>query len=272
MKYFIKEEENFNDATGAELAVAMPQADTVIFTPELTTPAGNRVVVTKTLELDEYEYEDKKKQLNSRSAIFVANAAVLAKTSDNFEGKARKASKLSIVKSAPEEFGDLKGLIKTLPPHETMVEHKPSKITVQPDSDRVSEEMRNVKVQAFLYAASREDDNDFHLIVGRDPKESEKVFMTMEISGLPTKGVPPFDKKTFATLKSARAAYKGFFKNNLPGLGYDFYPNPVPITIAGSLFFDMSHAKGPRPGPSKLRPFMPVVWEVHPVTEIEFKI
>jgi hypothetical protein len=100
MKYFIKEEENFNDATGAELAVAMPQADTVIFTSELTTPAGNRVVVTKTLELD--EYEDKKKKLNSRSAIFMANAAVLAKTSDDFEGKARKASKLSIAKSAPK--------------------------------------------------------------------------------------------------------------------------------------------------------------------------
>jgi hypothetical protein len=152
-----------------------------------------------------------------------------------------------------------------------MVKHKP-KITVQPDSNRVSEEMRNVRVHAFLYAASREDDNDFHLIIGRDPKESTKVFMTMEISGLPTKGVPPFDKKTFDTLKSARDAYKGFFKNNLPGLGYDFYPNPVPIIIGGSLFFDMSHAKGSRPGPSKLRPFMPVVWEVHPVTEIEFKI
>ncbi len=269
MKHFIKEEENFNDVTGAELALAMPQTDTVIFTSELTTPAGNSIVVTKTLELDEYEYE--KKKLNSRSAIFMANAAVLAKTSDDFEGTARRASKLSIFKSAPEEFGDLNDLIKTLPAHEAMVKHKP-KITIQPDSNRVSEEMRNVKVQAFLYAASREEDNDFHLIIGRDPKESTKVFMTMEISGLPTKGVPPFDKKTFDTLKSARDAYKGFFKNNLPGLGYDFYPNPVPITIAGSLFFDMSHAKDSRPGPSKLRPFMPVVWEVHPVIEIEFKI
>ena len=269
MKYFLKEEGNFAGLPGAALAKAMPQADTVIFTSELTTPAGNTISVTKTLELDEYEY--KKKSLDSRSAIFMANAAVLANTSDTFAGTARKASKLSIVPGEPEKFADLNDLIKTLPLHKAMVNHTP-KITTKADSKRVSEEMRSVKVEAFLYAASREDDNDFHLIIGRDPKESTKVFMTMEISGLPSQNAVPFDKKTFDTLKSARDAYKDFFKNNLPGLGYDFYPDPIPITITGSLFFDMSHATGSRPGPSKLRPFMPVVWEVHPVTEIKFKI
>ena len=34
---------------------------------------------------------------------------------------------------------------------------------------------------------------------------------------------------------------------------------------------DASHATGSRPGPSKLRPKMPVVWEIHPVTKIVFE-
>ena len=146
-----------------------------------------------------------------------------------------------------------------------MVNHHPS-ITTSANSNRVNEEKRNVKVSAFLYAASRENDNDFHLIVGRDPNETAKMFMTMEISGL-----PPAGSQFFAQLKSARDAYKNFFGNNLPGLGYDFYNPPISITIEGSLFFDMSHATGSRPGPSALKPFMPVVWEVHPVTRIDFE-
>ena len=45
-----------------------------------------------------------------------------------------------------------------------MVKHKP-KITTVSMSKRVIEETRNVRVTAWIYAASREDDNDFHLIV-----------------------------------------------------------------------------------------------------------
>lgn len=251
------------DLTGRELAMEMPQNDSIIFSDTFTSPRGNKFVITKTLELDAYEYE--KKGFESRSDVFMANAIALAESSDTFGGTSRKAAKLSLANANTEIFGDLKDLIDTLQSHQSMVEHQPI-IKTGATSNRVAEERRNVKVSAFLYAASREDDNDFHLIVGRDPNESEKLFMTMEISGL-----PPESSQFFARLQSARDAYKAFFNNNLPGLGYDFYNPPPSITIEGSLFFDMSHATGSRPGPSKLKPFMPVVWEVHPVTGIEFE-
>ncbi len=256
-----EENANLDSLTGAELAMAMPQADSVIFTDEFTAPGGNKFQVTKTLELDEYEEQ----RFESRTDVFMANAETLSQPSDNFRGTSRKIAKLSIADAETENFNDVKDLIETLPAHQTMVNHHPH-ISTGANSDRVEEEIRNIEVTAFLYAASREDDNDFHLIVGRDPGENEKMLMTMEISGL-----PPESSEFFETLKSARDAYKEFFGNNLPGLGYDFYSPPIPITISGSLFFDMSHATGSRPGPSRLRPFMPVVWEIHPVTNIEFE-
>jgi len=87
----------------------------------------------------------------------------------------------------------------------------------------------------------------------------------MEISGLPphTNKFPAFDK-----IKEARDAFKDFFGGNLPGTSYDFYDPPRPVTIEGSLYFDMSHATGPHPGPQSLKSRMPTVWEVHPITSI----
>ena len=120
-------------------------------------------------------------------------------------------------------------------------------------------------VSAFMYAASREADNDFHLIIGRDPKVTPEMYMTMELSGL-----PPASSPSFKPLKAARDAFKNFFKtrvgSQLPGLTYDFYQPPIPVQIDGSLFFDMTHAQGSHPGPPSLKSRMPVIWEVHPIT------
>ena len=77
--------------------------------------------------------------------------------------------------------------------------------------------------------------------------------------------------RTFAKLDTARSAYFEYFGNGLPGTSYDFYDPPREIEIEGSLFWDASHASGGRPGPQRLRPHMPVVWEIHPVTEIVFE-
>ena len=112
-------------------------------------------------------------------------------------------------------------------------------------SDRVDEEKRNVRVKAFLYAASREDDNDYHLIIGRAPNKPAK-YMTAEISGL-----PPGGSASFGKLDAARSAYFEYFGDGLPGTSYDFYDPPREIEIEGSLFWDASHASGGRPGPQK---------------------
>jgi hypothetical protein len=214
--------------------------------------------ILRTNESDEYDPPVALEELAGFEAVRAA-----AVVNERFSGTARKACKLSIADAPVERFNDLKKLIETLPKHDAMKHHQPP-ITVAATSGRVAEEKRNVRVTAFLYAASRENDNDYHLIIGRS-RTAAPVYMTIEISGL-----PPSNSPAFARLKAARTAYKNFFPN-LPGSGYDFYQPPVPVEVEGSLFWDASHATGSRPGPQQLRPKMPVVWEIHPVSEILFE-
>jgi hypothetical protein len=198
-------------------------------------------------------------------AVSLAEAArAPSPAGDDYAGSDRMAAKLSIATAAPEDFGDLSDLVGSLVSDADMTNHDPT-ITRASDSGRQPEEGRNVRVRAFLYAASREADNDFHLIVGRDP-QSDPTYMTMEVSGL-----PPTSDPAFARINAARDAYKSFFGANLPGSGYHFYRPPIPIEIEGSLFFDITHATGGHPGPADLRPNIPTIWEVHPVTNIVFE-
>jgi len=219
-------------------------------------PATYRIIRTNEV--------DPKDQAMPRAAV-VPFAAPVVPIGDNFQGTARKAAKLAIPSAPSETFVDLQGLLKTLPSKRAMKKHKP-KITIAADSGRVAEENRNVRLLVFLYAASREDDNDFHLIIGRDPDSTPHVYMTVEISGL-----PPESRKSFVPLKAARNAFKKFFGADLPGMSYDFYDPPIPVEIEGSLFFDMSHATGQGPGPKSLRKNIPTIWEIHPVSSFVFE-
>jgi len=196
--------------------------------------------------------------------VSLAAAATFAAAGDNFAGTDRKAAKLAISDATTESFTDLKDLVATLVPDTKMIKHQPP-IKKDAKQGRLKEESRNVRVRAFLYAASRENDNDFHLILGRNPK-SVAMYMTMEISGL-----PPKTSKSFTRIQKARDAFKSFFGAKLPGPSYHFYRPPIPVEIEGSLFFDITHATGGHPGPKDLRPNIPSIWEVHPVTNIVFE-
>lgn len=238
-------------------------------------PQGTEVLSTRTfssskntsykIEVVKDDREEEMRALPARERDVAVAPSVVAALGDNFQGTARKAAKLSFATAPVETFADVQLLINTLPSHSAMVHHTPP-ITVLANSNRVAEEKRNVKVRAFLYAASREDDNDFHLIMGRAPNASPAVYFTMELSGL-----PPANSAAFTRLMAAREAFKTFFGSNLPGTSYDFYTPPIPVEVEGSLFFDMSHATGGRPGPATLRPKMPVVWEMHPINRIVFE-
>jgi hypothetical protein len=216
------------------------------------------------LRTDEVDAKDAPLTAAERASAIATTAAVIRNVGDDFMGTARKAAKLSISGAAPETFDAVAPVVATLPPKAAMINHDPE-ITDEADSGRVAEEERNVRMTAFLYAASREADNDFHLIVG-NPQGQQEVYMTMEISGL-----PPSDADSHAQLSSARDSFKGFFGDKMPGTSYDFYDPPIPIRVEGSLFFDMSHAHGRSPGPPTLHPHMPVIWEVHPISSIEFE-
>lgn len=125
-------------------------------------------------------------------------------------------------------------------------------------------ENRNVRVVGLLYAARREPDNDFSLTVGGGESAENRIYMLMDISGLPQASSP-----TFARLGAVRDAYKRFFgMKNVPELGYDYYKPPIPITIEGSLFYNASHSSV-RSGPPALLNHIPTNWRIHPITNIQ---
>jgi hypothetical protein len=247
------------------LRTGMPSLDSIVkVLPVAASATASAAVVAakyrviQTDEVDAYELDESDPQ---------ATILAVAPTGDNYKGRDRKAAKLSKADAELEEFSDLKDLIDSLTPDAEMVDLD---IPIGETSDRVEQEQRNVRVEAFMYAASRENDNDFHLIIGRDPNKKE-IYMNMEISGLPPKSSP-----AFAELKVARDVYKNFYKETLhrpvPGLKYQFYPDPpIPVVIEGSLFFDATHSHGNRPGPPSLKSRIPRIWEIHPITKIEFK-
>ena len=247
----------------------MPSADSIHDARQVVVAHGRQFRILRTTEVDEYESSPRavslRKALTVRGAPSTkAMAAAMKKlpTGDQFQGTSRKAAKLSIAPSPTQTFADVKTLIASLVPEAKMIAHKPT-IATTASSGRVKEENKNVKVKAFLYAASRESDNDFHLIIGRAPTKSPEMYMTMEVSGL-----PPQNSPALGELTAARGAFKSFFGAKIPGFTYDFYDPPIPVTIAGSLFFDASHSTGQRPGPPSLKSRMPTIWEVHPVTSI----
>ena len=182
---------------------------------------------------------------------------------DQFQGTARAAAKLSIVSAPPESFVTLSSLLDALPPDNVM---RALNIPKSADSERVAQEQRLVTVTAYLYASSKEADDDFHCIVGSDSSGSTR-FMNVEVSGLPDAA-----SAFLAPLTAARNEFKAFFTNNnvdsLPTEGYEKYNPPIPVKITGSLFFDVDHLPGSI-GPVGLKPAS--AWEIHPVSDIQFE-
>lgn len=252
-------------------STGMPSLDSVhavvTFKP---VPGGPTFRILRTIETDTYESSPLKTAVSalvaagqpSPTAIADALAAAAPARSDDFAGTARAAAKLSIGTGVLETVADVAALIASLPADTSMIHHTPI-IDTSRTSGRVAEEQRNVELNGFLYAASREADNDFHLIIGRAPGATPEMYMTMEISGL-----PPSDSPAYAQIKGARDSFTAFFGAHLPQTTYDFYQPPIPVVVQGSIFFDMTHASGQRPGPPSLKSRMPTIWEVHPISSI----
>lgn len=211
--------------------------------------------ILRTNELDPYE------KPKSHTTI-AASAMLAAADGDDFTGKDRRKAKISISDAKVETFDDLSDLLDSLESDAKMAKHKPKIDAKDPKSDRVEEEKRNVRVATWLYAASRENDNDFHIILGRDPEEPQRRYMNAEVSGL-----PPANSSARPKLKAVRTSFAAVVQQQTPGLGYDFYDPPIPVTVQGSLFFDMTHAKGSKPGPASVKP--KTIWEIHPITNIK---
>lgn len=185
-----------------------------------------------------------------------------APSPDNYHGTARKAAKLSVGTASPKTFPDLGAVMDSLRPDADM---RAMNISKEADSARLPEEQTVVIVKAFLYAASKESDNDFHCIVGTNPGSNVR-FMNVEVSGLPARNA-----QSFTVLKKARDEFKSFFTSGgeaLPTGGYEKYDPPIPIQVTGSVFFDVDHVP-PAVGPTGMKPL--TAWEIHPVSDIQFE-
>lgn len=180
--------------------------------------------------------------------------------SENFDGSNRKDAKISISPAALESFATLRSLVSSLEDAESM-----AAAISGTNSPRIAEEDRNVRIRrTYLYAYSRQTDEDFHVIIGstRRPTASTKYF-NIEISGL-----PPANAASFTALQEARDSFLSKASENLCSSGYFFYEHPLKIEVTGSLFFDKQHHNG-LIGPASARP--PDAWEIHPVTSLVFK-
>jgi hypothetical protein len=183
--------------------------------------------------------------------------AALNCNDDNFSGVDRKIAKTSISSGQIQSlsFGQfLSGLI----PDQDMIDKNISK---DKNSNRVKDEKRNVRLEnVFLYAIKRESDNDFHIIIGN---QSGTKFFNIENSGLPNSSASAFQK-----LKSVRKTIEDFFGGELCSTKYRMFEPGVPITVEGSLFYDVDHKPGVV-GPEGFKP--KTSWEIHPITKIVFE-
>jgi hypothetical protein len=188
----------------------------------------------------------------------LTGAGIADQIKARFRGMDRKGPKTTIASASRKKFASLVALIATLPSDDDMRDHEPA---IERDTMvRVQEENRNVRVPAWIYAIKYEADQDWHVIIGTEPGGSV-TFFNAEVSGLPAPSAA-----AFATLLKVRNQLADILNNNLPSSGgYRKYPEPVPVIVDGSLFFDVDHAAGVV-GPTGMRP--ETAWEIHPVTRL----
>ncbi len=168
----------------------------------------------------------------------------------------REPAKTTVAIAPTETFASLHALLASLPHDEQM---RPEHRELRRIGGRVPVEERNVAVLAWVYAAAREPDGDYHLMLGGGP-ERPTEFMTAEITRVPAKAADA------GALREVRDRFRGIF-GHLVGVGiYKRFKPPRCVRVTGSLFYDIDHRPG-HVGPRDVAPS--TAWEIHPVTSIE---
>ncbi len=245
------------------LLTVLLSAGCALAPPPTTTTLHDKYRVTPTGATDAFE----------EPADHTALAAVLASgghAGDVFAGTDRRDAKTSVATGGVTKYSTVTALRASL---RSDAEMRALGITKAPDSERTSDEQGNVKVNGFIYAISKESDNDFHLIVGdsncgqpcKSAGNQGSCFVNVEVSGLPPSNSPDRQK-----LADVRSKFLAFFNGTDPGTtkGYDKFDPPIPVAITGSLFFDVDH-KACVVGPGDFKPNSS--WEIHPITDIAFE-
>lgn len=183
-------------------------------------------------------------------------------TTDLFLGVERKKQKSTFLIKMMKNFATVNALRKSFPTDSVMQNLSPP-LTTDSNSQRVAQEKRNVRINtAFIYAISREADNDFHVIVGDTVPFNASKAIVVEMAGLPNPANASSD-----TILNARTAFENFFGEKCSG-AYSVFTPPIKTTIAGTILYDIGH----NPGTIGTGVFKPnTSWEIHPVSEIIFK-
>jgi hypothetical protein len=197
-------------------------------------------------------------RIADREAVF-SEADVSFDDTSVFKGHARANAKTTVAHAKLEKFRDLDSLLKTIPSDETMLSYEPR---ITRDTPRVSEELRNVAVCAWIVATKREDDNDYHIMISN---EDRSIIFNAEMSGIPTDGSKSNRMKIF----KAREMFESFVEQDGRRTGnYTGWGDAVPVYMEGSLFYDTEHRPG-AVGPAFARPKS--AWEIHPISKILFE-
>jgi hypothetical protein len=204
-----------------------------------------------------------------------ANPANHCKTGEDcdgeiFAGQDRKKAKTSTYHGTLKHFDNVGDILKWLPSDDDMRKNHEPKISTACDCGRTPEEQYAVKIEsAYLYGIYREKDNDFHVIIGNgDWGGSSMKLLNIEIGALP-------DDETsadYARLSRVRDRIIQEFGELQCGNGaYKPVDELIPISVEGSLFYDIDHPAGNVGFTSdgvKVKP--KTAWEIHPVTKISF--
>lgn len=212
----------------------------------------DKIHVTQTNQVDAAESEEP-----ASSPL----KAISPSSGDIFAGTDRRDPKTSVAIGGLKSFSSIATLRSSFPTDNFM---KGLGITRAPDSARTPEEQYNVSVEGYIYAASKERDNDFHLIVGDKDCAAGDCFINVEVSGLPQDPADP----SYPTLAAVRTKFLAYFASQQPSRDYKKFNPPIAVTLTGSVFFDVDHPGG-AVGPAGFKPNS--AWEIHPLTDIAFE-
>jgi hypothetical protein len=250
-------------------ATGLRGATEVASRPDQAPAAGRTVRFVfqgKTYSAIDTNERDESEEKESPTRPEVAEAHQRPSDGEHFNGLDRAAAKTSFASGAPQPFDSPGAILDSLFQGDDVRSNDSTmRARVNESSPRAPQEQRNVTVRAFLYATKKETDNDFHLLIGDDPNGGNGRFITAEVSGLPvTTGA------TTPQFQQVRDQYKEFFRStgqNLPGSRYRIFRDPIPVTITGSVLFDVDHAIGEVHSQNAVPES---VWEIHPISDLVF--
>lgn len=121
-----------------------------------------------------------------------------------------------------------------------------------------------ISVKGYLHLVAGESDGDFHIQISNSPTDGNHCIIVE---------IPSPDDEADPALKAEFKAARDFISQRMlagkmPSSTGNVMTHPPYVEVAGALFLDDWHLKGPPRGKKKM--LAATLWEVHPVVGIRF--